>query len=186
MPFSHPKFFLADLTGHLGGHRCRIYPCRSGCGYLQRRHRPNNFWRRDAFRIGKSGYINSWGVGNQGASRVFDSVPDSTLVCRGGICQADNFTNGSGVSLNSNGTLEGISTQSRPGASVEELARPFRNGQVGVTTAGDIRGAGGHVVLDGRLGNPNHATVGGITAEQAERLFAPTIPNPVPRAQRGR
>ncbi|MEO0592987.1 MAG: RHS repeat-associated core domain-containing protein [Myxococcota bacterium] len=113
------------------------------------------------------------------------AIPDQTLVCRGGMCTADNFSGGSGVTTASNGTLAGVSTQSRVGASVETLAQPFRNGQVGVTTVGDIRAAGGRVVMDGTVRNPNHATVSGITAQQAEALFTPTIPNPVPKPVRG-
>jgi RHS repeat-associated protein len=112
-------------------------------------------------------------------------LPDSALVCRGGACKAENFLKGSGVKQAADGTLSGVSTQSRAGASVNELAKPFKNNQVGVTTAGDIRAAGGRVTADGHPGNPNHATVDGLTPQQLERLFSPTIPNPVPPAQRG-
>jgi RHS repeat-associated protein len=112
-------------------------------------------------------------------------LPDATLVCRGGACKAENFLNGSGVKQATNGTLSGVSTQSRTGASVSELAKPFKNNQVGVTTAGDIRAAGGRVTADGHVGNPNHATVDGLTPQQLERLFSPTIPNPVPPGLRG-
>lgn len=112
-------------------------------------------------------------------------VPPDTLVCRGGTCTAENFTGGSGVTTATDGTLSGISTQSRVGASVETLALPFRYGKVGVTTVGEIQAAGGRVVLDGTVRNPNHATVSGITAAQAESLFTPTIPNPVPKPLRG-
>lgn len=111
-------------------------------------------------------------------------LPDSALVCRGGTCQAEAFRTGSGVEVAPDGTLRGISTQSKAGASIEELAQRFQNNQVGVTTVGEIRGAGGEVVPDGTPRNPNHATVNGITAEQAERLFTPTIPNPVPKPLR--
>lgn len=91
----------------------------------------------------------------------------------------------SGVTRAGDGTLNGVSTQSRAGASVDDLAKPFKNNQVGVTTAGDIRHAGGRVTADGHPGNPNHATVDGLTEHQLERLFSPTRPNPVPPAQRG-
>ena len=114
-----------------------------------------------------------------------DGIPDSTLVCRGGQCKAEQFSNGTGVTTLPDGTLTGVSTQSRVGASVETLSQPFRNGQVGVTTVGDIRKAGGKVEMDGTTRNPNHATVSGISASQAEALFTPTIPNPVPKPQRG-
>ncbi len=118
-------------------------------------------------------------------AKAAKGLPDSALVCRGGACKAENFLNGSGVTRAGDGTLSGVSTQSRAGASVDELAKPFKNNQVGVTTAGDIRRAGGRVTADGHLGNPNHATVDGLTAQQLERLFSPTRTNPVPPAQRG-
>ncbi|MEM7583775.1 MAG: RHS repeat-associated core domain-containing protein [Acidobacteriota bacterium] len=111
---------------------------------------------------------------------------EPVLVCRGGECKAKNFEEGSGVTAGPDGKLEGISTQSNPnGASVRELSQPFRNNQVGVTTDQAIKDAGGHIDFDGKPWNPNHATVGGLTAEQAEELFTPTIKNPVPKDERG-
>jgi len=88
------------------------------------------------------------------------------------------------VTQKADGTLSGVSTQSKEGATVEELSRPFKNGKVGVTTAGDIRRAGGEVIADGTGRNPNHATVNGLSAEKLEELFK-VIDNPVPRAERG-
>ena len=120
------------------------------------------------------------------ATKAGEAIPDATFVCRGGTCKADNFANGSGVVKSSDGTLDGISVQSKPGATVEELSQPFKNNQVGVTTVGEIRAEGGSIVFDGTKANPNHATVGGLTPEQAQRIFSPTIPNPVPRELRGR
>ena len=122
------------------------------------------------------------------ASRVArhgDELSDATLVCRGGACKAESFLNGSGVTRGADGTLTGVSAQSRAGVSVNELAQPFRHNQVGVTTVGDIRQAGGRVTSDGSSANPNHATVDGLTAGQLEKLFTPTIPNPVPASKRG-
>lgn len=114
------------------------------------------------------------------------TLPDSALVCRGGTCSAENFVNGNGVTRASDGKLSGVSTQSRAGASVEELSKPFKNNQVGVTTAGEIRQAGGEITPDGHRTNPNHATVDGLTEQQLESLFNPTIQNPVPLDLRGR
>ncbi|WP_221480411.1 RHS repeat-associated core domain-containing protein [Acidovorax soli] len=112
------------------------------------------------------------------------SPPGSALVCRGGQCTADLFANGSGVSRSADGTLSGVSTQCRPGATVEELAARFKNNQVGVTTVDSIRAAGGRITLDGTPYNPNHATVDGLTARQLELLFTPVVKNPVPKDQR--
>ncbi len=105
-------------------------------------------------------------------------LKNSDLVVRGGTNTADRFTNGSGVTTNANGTLNGVSVNSAPGASVEQLSAGIPNGQVGVSTVGDVRAAGGDVVPSGATNNPNHCTMCGVTATQAEELFTPTIPNP--------
>ena len=66
------------------------------------------------------------------------------------------------------------------GATVEQLAAAVPHGQVGVTTVGRIRQLGGDVArTTGR--SPNHATVSGLTPEQASRLLTPTRPNPARR-----
>jgi hypothetical protein len=92
---------------------------------------------------------------------------------------------GSGVTRATDGALTGVSTQSKAGASINELAKPFKNNQIGVSTVGDIRRAGGRVTADGYGKNPNHATVDGLTATQLEQLFSPTMQNPVPPNSRG-
>jgi RHS repeat-associated protein len=102
-------------------------------------------------------------------------LPDDAIVCRGGQCTEERFTGGSGVTTDSDGNIQGVSVG--VGGSVEEAA-PQGYGQVGVTTVGDIRGAGGDVISSPTPGNPNHATLGGITAGQAQGLFTPTIKNP--------
>ena len=105
-------------------------------------------------------------------------LPDDALVCRGGTCTAERFKAGSGVTQDAAGRLEGVSVNSAPGASVAELTQTIPNRQVGVTTVGQVRAAGGDVVPSGRPGNPAHATMSGITPQQAERLFTPTVRNP--------
>jgi hypothetical protein len=65
--------------------------------------------------------------------------------------------------------------------SVEELAAAIPHGQVGVTTVGAIRAAGGDVVrTSGR--SPHHATLVGLSPEAASRLLTPTIPNPAKKS----
>ena len=114
-----------------------------------------------------------------GAATNNGQTPSSTsLVCRGGTCMAENFANGSGVTQSPDGTLNGVSVQSNNSGTVETLSLPFKNGQVGVTTVGDIQAAGGKVVYDGTPNNPSHATISGLTAEQLQKLFTPTIKNP--------
>ncbi|WP_082485956.1 MULTISPECIES: RHS repeat domain-containing protein [unclassified Acidovorax] len=149
--------------------------------------------------------MDGFGIGVDGAAAAIPLVPggagaaisahraataakvleDSALVCRGGECKAENFVKGSGVKEAADGTLSGVSTQSKNGGSVAELAQPFKNNQIGITTVGDIRRAGGRVTADGNSKNPNHATVDGLTGQQLEKLFSPTRHNPVPPAQRG-
>jgi RHS repeat-associated protein len=122
---------------------------------------------------------------------LHEILADTDLVCRGGTCTAEQFRTGSGVTADANGKLHGVSTQARQGAKLETLAQPFRNGQVGVATVKDIERAGGKITLDGKLNSvngthmANHATVDGLTAEQAEKLFNPAKQNPVPKAERG-
>lgn len=61
---------------------------------------------------------------------------------------------------------------------MQTLSVPFKNGPVGVTTVSDIEAAGGKIVYDGTPYNPNYATVSGLTAQQLQDLFTPTIKNP--------
>ncbi|WP_208933399.1 RHS repeat-associated core domain-containing protein [Rheinheimera sp. F8] len=103
---------------------------------------------------------------------------NSDNVVRGGTNTAERFTNGSGVTIGADGTLNGVSVTSAPGASVEQLSQGILNGQVGITTVGEIRAAGGNVIPSPTTNNPNHCTMCGITAEKAEELFHPTIKNP--------
>ena len=71
-----------------------------------------------------------------------------------------------------------MSVNSYPGLSVGELATGIKNGQIGVTTAAEIRAAGGSVEPDPLPNNPYHALVSGLTADQLEALLTPTIRNP--------
>ena len=118
-------------------------------------------------------------------------LADSDFVCRGGTCLAEQFANGSGVKVDPvTGKMTGVSTQAKPGATIDVLAEPFKNGKVGIATVGDIERAGGIITLDGKLNSStgtsiaNHATVDGLTPQQAEALFK-TQENPVPKNKRG-
>ncbi|MBK9261557.1 MAG: hypothetical protein IPM54_17345 [Polyangiaceae bacterium] len=103
-------------------------------------------------------------------------IPDGAVVCRGGTCTAERFANGSGVTLDKAGRLQGVSVNTA--TTVQEASSNIPNGQLGVTTAGQIRAAGGEVVASPTPRNPYHATMSGITPQQAEQLFTPTILNP--------
>ena len=70
-------------------------------------------------------------------------LPDEALVVRGGqntpeLISRKYDTHPSGV--------KGVSVHSAPGTNAEELAVGIPNGQIGVTTVGRVRAAGGDVV----------------------------------------
>ena len=114
------------------------------------------------------------------------ALPDDALVLRGGKNLPESFQQGSGVTGSKSGKLDDVSVNSFPGATVEQLTAPnastgcigIRHNQIGVTTVGKIRSAGGDVVPSATKKNPNHATLKGLTPEQASELFRPTIKNP--------
>src|SRR5262245_17638528 len=49
------------------------------------------------------------------------SLPDDAVVVRGGAKLAESFAQGSGVAVDAGGTLDGVSVNSAPGLSLEEL-----------------------------------------------------------------
>ena len=106
-------------------------------------------------------------------SKVAGRLPDSAQVCRGGLCSAESFINGKGVTLQG-GKLNGVSVNAGS-VSVSELTKSIRNGQYGVTTVGEIRKLGGDVIRD--TANSYHSIMHGITPKQAESLFTPTKNN---------
>jgi len=106
------------------------------------------------------------------------ALPDEALVVRGGQNLPQNFSKGSGVSVGENGALNGVSVQSANGVDVKTLSQNIPHNQVGVTTVGDVRAAGGNVVHSPTPGNPHHSTLSGVNANTASDLFRPTIPNP--------
>jgi hypothetical protein len=103
-----------------------------------------------------------------------NQLPDDALVVRGGLCLSEDIrrrvaTHPSGVT--------GVSVQSAAGASLDQLAAAIPHGQIGVTTVGKVRAAGGDVIpTSGR--SPHHATLTGLTPEQISALLQPTLPNP--------
>ena len=116
------------------------------------------------------------GLGIQ-ASRAAGRLPDSATVCRGGLCTADRFANGTGVSIDPSGKLQNVSVNSAPDGGVKDLSATFQNNQVGSTTVGQIRAAGGDVTPSPRDHNLDHCTMCGISPQQAEALFK-VEPNP--------
>jgi RHS repeat-associated protein len=110
-------------------------------------------------------------------------LPNEANVVRGGSAQGANSIEGiaAGTGTHPSG-VTGFSVESAAGKSVEQLIQQSpttsRYGQVGCCTVGQIREAGGDVVSTSGQ-SPNHATVTGLTPQQANKLFTPTIPNPV-------
>jgi hypothetical protein len=113
-------------------------------------------------------------------------LPDDALVVRGGQNLPMSFAQGSGVRAGPGGALQGVSVNAGAGVSAADLTRPnpqtgypgIPHNQVGVTTVGAIRAAGGDVVPAPTRSNPYHALLSGLTPDQASALFRPTVPNP--------
>jgi hypothetical protein len=114
------------------------------------------------------------------------ALPDDALVVRGGQNLPENFAQGSGVMVDAGGKVQSVSVNAAPGLSVKELTAPdsqagypgVPHNHVGVTTVGKVRALGGNVVPSPRKKHPNHATLSGLTPEQASDLFRPTVKNP--------
>lgn len=103
-----------------------------------------------------------------------ERIPDEALVVRGGRNLPGDLRRG--TQMHPSG-VTGASVECAEGLPVEELAATLPHRQVGVTTVGAIRAAGGDVVrTSGR--SPHHATIVGLSPEEVSCLLAPTIPNP--------
>jgi hypothetical protein len=114
----------------------------------------------------------------KGGGAKAGTLPDSALVVRGGVNTAAQYAKASGSQIEANGTVSGVSVNSAAGKSVEALSKTIPNGQVGVTTVGMIREAGGSVQPKPTANNPDHCHVCGLTPQQGEKLFTPTQSNP--------
>src|SRR5439155_21479306 len=108
---------------------------------------------------------------------------------RGGQNSPESFKKGSGVKVDAGGKLQGVSVNAGRDLSMEALTAPNRqtgypgipHNRVGVATVGAVRAAGGDVVPSPSRTYPLHATLSGLTPEQAGALFRPTIKNPSAR-----
>lgn len=96
------------------------------------------------------------------------------MVVRGGHNRPGDILRGTGTHPSG---VTGVSVQCAVGLSVAELASTIPHSHIGVTTVGTVRQAGGDVIrTTGRT--LYHATLTGLTPEQASRLLMPAIPNP--------
>lgn len=101
-------------------------------------------------------------------------IPDEAVVVRGGRNRPEDIRRGTGTHP---AGVTGVSVECGIGVPLTELASAVPHAQVGVTTVGAIRAAGGDVLrTSGR--SPNHATLTGLSPEEASRLLTPTVANP--------
>ncbi|MEA5624541.1 flavoredoxin [Nostoc sp. UHCC 0251] len=81
-------------------------------------------------------------------------IPDEALVVRGGRNRPEDIRRGIGTHPSG---ITGISVECAVGSSLAELASSIPHGQIGVTTVGEVRQAGGDVIrTSGR--SANHET----------------------------
>jgi hypothetical protein len=124
--------------------------------------------------------------GNYNGAKGMPPLPGDSLVVRGGENLPESFAQGSGVTVDAGGKVQGVSVNAAPGRTVKELTAPnpqtghpgIPHNQVGVTTVDKIRALGGGVDPSPTKMNPNHATLSGLTPQQASSLFRPTVKNP--------
>ncbi|MGD9965583.1 MAG: hypothetical protein AB7T59_03620 [Hyphomonadaceae bacterium] len=79
------------------------------------------------------------------------------------------------MTIDGSGLLRGVSVNAAASVALKDLAKSIPNRMVGVSTAGAIRAAGGMVAPAPNSRNSFYFVMSGITAEQAEALFTPTI-----------
>jgi len=114
--------------------------------------------------------MGSTATATSSAGAAEEALSDSALVVRGGVPTAAQLTKGA-ETIESDGTLSGISVNSANGATVEQLSQGIPNNKIGVTTVGDVRGIGGDVVPDPLPNNPNHCSMCNVDANKASDLF---------------
>jgi hypothetical protein len=108
------------------------------------------------------------------STELVETIPNEAIVVRGGRNLPEDVRRGIGTHPSG---VTGISVECREGLSVQELSTSIPHGQVGVTTVGVIREAGGDVIrTSGR--SPHHATLTGLISDEISLLLTPTIPNP--------
>ncbi len=111
-----------------------------------------------------------------GAARKSPSdLSDDLILVRGGENLPANFSGGTGVVTHADGTLSRVSVSS--GRTLDQAAAGFRNNQIGASTVGDVRAAGGTVTPNPTRGNPGHCVIDGCTAQELSSIFTPTLTN---------
>lgn len=104
-------------------------------------------------------------------------IANDAFVVRGGQNRVEDIQRGIGTHPSG---IRGVSVESAEGVTIAELSRAIPHRQIGVTTVGEIREAGGDVIrTSGR--SPYHATLTRLTPEKTSELLSPTILNPMRR-----
>jgi len=106
-------------------------------------------------------------------SKVVGGFADDATVVRGGTNTVEQISKGTATHPSG---VTGISVECGT-CSVKDLARPLPHNQIGVTTVGAVRNAGGDVIKTSGK-SPNHATITGLTPQTASKLLTPTTKNP--------
>lgn len=135
----------------------------------------------DAAAILTPGVPGGVGLGIQ-AGRAASRLPDEALVVRAGTNMPPKGANSpqgiaNGMGMHPDGVF-GFSAESGAGATLCQLCATLPNKQVGVTTAGAIRNAGGDAILTHSSRSPTHVTVTGLSPETASQLME-IKPNPL-------
>jgi hypothetical protein len=103
-------------------------------------------------------------------------------VVRDGINTADRFINGSGVTIDAQGNLQGVSVQTFPNTSVQQVSQrqylPYN--QIGVNILNPVNAAGAAVIPFSYAEQSLSRYNGGISPQTSESLFTPANPNPRP------
>jgi hypothetical protein len=101
-------------------------------------------------------------------------LSNEAIVVRGGQNRPEDIRRGMGTHPSG---VTGISVECGEEVSVQELSASIPHGQIGITTVGAVREAGGDVIrTSGR--SPYHATLTGLISDEISLLLTPTIPNP--------
>ena len=111
-------------------------------------------------------------------SSATNAIPDEALVVRGGQNLPENIVGGSGVTVDADGVVHGVSVQAGTEPLETLVDGHIPHGQIGVTSVGEVGSIGGTVVRDPLPGNPFHCLLGGCTADDLSSLFRPTLKNP--------
>jgi RHS repeat-associated protein len=111
------------------------------------------------------------------AARAAGALDDASLVVRGGTNTVERIVAGA-ERMDASGIVHGVSVNSARGASLFDLSSTIPHNQIGVTTVGQIRAAGGTIAPDPIPTNPYHCLVSCITPQSLSDLLRPTIRRP--------